>query len=144
MGLGTIVIHAIQHLRKKDLKIKIVLLKAKIIFDKPGSVNPLEGWGLPLGVSYPRHASSRPGRSTEILWQLCNSQNGLGVSVDFLQLWSNNNRLIISSALCVWQDMMYILLLLFKLFPILLTVVWITIGTDQLSEADRDLQNYNF
>ena len=65
----------------------------QIRFGKPGSVNPFEGWGLPLGVSYPRHASRRPGRSTEIHTALC-------VSKDFLQLWSNNNRLIIS---CVFM-----------------------------------------
>ena len=38
----------------------------QIRFGKPGSVNPFEGWGLPLGVSYPRHASRRPGRSTKM------------------------------------------------------------------------------
>ena len=32
----------------------------------PGSEAPLAGWGLPLGVSYPLLASSRPGMSTEM------------------------------------------------------------------------------
>ena len=62
------------------------------------------------------------------------------VSKDFLQLWSNNNRLIIS---CVFMLLTSQDIFSFQLIFLLLTVVWITIRTDQLTEADWDSQNYD-
>ena len=66
---------------------KIPFLSDSLLVTLPGSVNPLLGWGLPMGVSYPRLASINPGMSTEENQSLSHENTGIFQQIYFTIIW---------------------------------------------------------